>query len=78
MRFKLLIEIEGDLTVEDFTGLNDSISKLSTDVAKLISTSQQNNQTAIDSAKAAVDAVDATVVAATVPAPPPPPPPPAG
>jgi len=54
---------------EDFTALNAAISKLQADVATLIASKTQTNQAAIDSATAAVNAVDASVVAAT-PAPP--------
>jgi len=54
---------------EDFTALNAAIAKLQADVATLIASKTQTNQAAIDSATAAVNAVDASVVAAT-PAPP--------
>jgi len=51
--------------MEDFTALTAAISKLQTDVTTLINSKAQSNQAAIDSATAAVNAVDAAVVAAT-------------
>lgn len=52
---------------ENFTALNASIAKLQTDVGILIASKSQSNQAAIDAAQAAVDSVDAAVVAATPP-----------
>ena len=54
---------------EDFTALNAAIAKLQADVATLIASKTQTNQAQIDAATAAVNTVDASVVAAT-PAPP--------
>ena len=51
--------------MEDFTALNAAIAKLQADVNTLIAAKTQNNQAAIDAATAAVNAVDATVLAAT-------------
>lgn len=50
---------------EDFTALNAAIAKLQTDVSTLIASKAQSNQAAIDSATAAVTAIDSTVTAAT-------------
>ena len=58
-----------DKMAENFDALNAAIAKLQADVATLIASKTQTNQAAIDSATAAVNAVDASVVAAT-PAPP--------
>ena len=54
---------------ENFDALNAAIAKLQADVATLIASKTQTNQAAIDAATAAVNTVDASVVAAT-PAPP--------
>jgi len=51
----------------DFTALNAAVAKLKTDVDALIA-AQPNVQPQIDVATAAVEAVDATVLAATPPA----------
>ena len=55
--------------MEDFTALNAAIAKLQADVNTLIAAKTQNNQAAIDAATTAVNAVDATVLAATPPQP---------
>jgi len=65
----MFIKLEGKKMAEDFTALNAAISKLQTDVNTLIASKTQTNQAAIDSATAAVNAVDASVVAATPSAP---------
>jgi len=54
--------------MEDFTKLNASIAKLQADVTSLIAATKPvppvSQQPAIDAAQSAVDALDATVVAA--------------
>jgi len=55
--------------VEDFSKLTASIAKLQADVAILLARKSQSNQTAIDALQAQVDTLDASVVAATPPAP---------
>lgn len=63
----LILIITGGKMAEDFTALNAAIAKLQTDVTTLIASKAQSNQAAIDAATAAVNAVDASVTAATPP-----------
>lgn len=58
--------INQERIMADLTRLNAATAKLATDVDALIA-SQGTTQTAIDTAAAAVEAVDAKVVAATPP-----------
>jgi len=51
----------------NFANLNASIAKLDADVQTLIAKPPVDVQPAIDAAQAAVDAIDANVVAATTP-----------
>jgi cell division protein FtsB len=64
-----ILLIMGVIQMADFSKLNASVAKLQTDVAALLA-AQPNVQPQIDAAQAAVDQIDATVVAATPTTPP--------